>query len=130
MENKKPCTGFLKLTIVLVAISGIGLVNGLQAQTGNISGVWILKVKTDQGNGKPRFILKQENDTLITGNYKGDFGEAPVIGTVHGNSFNFKYTIRAVTVSYVGTYTKNRMEGKSIYGTLGEGHFTGKRKKK
>lgn len=130
MENKKTRAGFLKLTIVLLLISGIGLTKELQAQTSNISGTWILKVKTDQGNGKPRFILKQENDTLITGSYKGDFGEAPVVGVVRGNAFNFKYTIRAVTVSYIGTYTKNRMQGKSIYGTLGEGHFTGKRKKK
>ncbi len=120
----------LQLTLLFVSVIGTGIFNQLRAQSSDISGTWILKVKTDQGNGKPRFVLKQENDTLITGSYKGDFGEAPVIGVVHGKAFAFKYTIRAVTVNYIGTYENNRMEGKSVYGTLGEGHFTGKRKKK
>lgn len=129
MEHLKTRPEILKLFALLAVIFAVSTI-GAKAQKSNISGTWILKVKTDQGNGSPRFVLKQENDTLITGNYTGDFGQAPVIGVVHGNTFSFKYTIRAVTVSYVGTYSKNKMEGKSIYGTLGEGHFTGKRKKK
>ncbi len=100
-----------------------------KSQTAGLSGTWILNVKTDQGKGKPKFVLKQEMDS-ITGTYTGDFGVAPVIGKVKENSFEFRYTIRNVTVSYIGTYSGNKMQGKSIYGTLGEGSFTGKRKKK
>ncbi len=100
------------------------------AQSADISGRWQLNVITSQGNGKPVFDLKQEKDSTITGHYKGQFGEAPVTGKVKGNNFEFEYTIREITVKYVGTFSKNNMDGKSIYGTIGEGTFTGKRKKK
>lgn len=100
------------------------------AQQADISGRWQLNVTTSQGNGKPVFDLKQEKDNSISGHYKGQFGEAPVTGKVNGDSFEFEYTIRDITVKYVGTFSKNTMEGKSIYGTIGEGSFTGKRKKK
>ena len=100
------------------------------AQAPDISGKWILNVTTSQGIGKLTFDLKQEKDTVITGHYRGQFGEAPVVGTVKGSNFEFGYTIRDITVRYIGTFSKNSMEGKSIYGTIGEGTFTGKRKKK
>jgi hypothetical protein len=100
------------------------------AQQADITGRWQLNVITSQGNGKPVFDLKQEKDSIVTGHYKGQFGEAPVTGKINGNSFEFEYTIRDITVKYVGTFSKNTMEGKSIYGTIGEGSFTGKRKKK
>jgi hypothetical protein len=100
------------------------------AQQEDISGRWQLNVTTSQGNGKPVFDLKQEKDNSISGRYKGQFGEAAVTGKVNGDSFEFEYTIRDITVKYIGTFSKNTMEGKSIYGTIGEGSFTGKRKKK
>ena len=113
----------------LLIVAAAFFAQALYSQTSGITGTWVLSVKTTQGSGKPVFVLKQENDTLITGSYSGQFGEAPVKGKIKGNSFEFGYTIRDITVTYIGTYSKNKMEGKSIYGTIGEGNFTGKKKK-
>src|SRR5688572_12103665 len=97
-----------------VAFNLLFLSQQVVAQSPDISGKWILNVTTSQGNGKPTFELKQEKDTVITGHYKGQFGEAPVVGTIKGSNFEFGYTIRDITVKYVGTFLNNSMEGKSI----------------
>lgn len=105
------------------------ILSSARLQTSGISGTWVLDVKTAQGNGKPRFKLMQEHDTIISGTYSGQFGTAPVTGKIFGQSFSFGYTIRDITVEYVGILDGNKMSGKSIYGDLGEGRFTGKRVK-
>ncbi len=87
-----------------------------------------MTVETSAGSGTPVFVLKQENDTLITGTYKGQFGEAPVNGTIKFNKINLKFSASDLAMEYTGTVDGNSMKGKVVFGTMGEGTFTGTRK--
>src|SRR6185369_3888330 len=60
----------------------------------NITGVWGFTVETSQGSGSPKFKFKQDGENL-TGTYKGQFGEAPLTGTVKGADLKFAIKINA-----------------------------------
>ncbi|HWO01549.1 MAG TPA: hypothetical protein VNS63_19980 [Blastocatellia bacterium] len=98
----------------------------------NISGAWDVTVETSGGSGSPSFTFKQDGEKL-TGNYKGQFGEAPLTGTVKGDDVKFTINISAqgqsMTVTYTGKITgKDSMKGTVSLGELGEGTWSGKRK--
>ncbi|MGA9774101.1 MAG: hypothetical protein WBV94_34035 [Blastocatellia bacterium] len=98
----------------------------------NITGVWNVTVETPNGTGSPVFTLKQEGETL-TGSYKGQFGEAPVAGSVKGTDVKFTLKINAqgqdLDITYMGKIDgKDSMSGKVILGGLGEGTWTAKKK--
>ena len=98
----------------------------------NISGAWDFAVETSGGSGSPGFTFKQEGENL-TGTYKGQFGEAPLTGTVKGDDVKFTIKINAqgqsLTVVYTGKITgKDSMKGTVSLGDIGEGTWTGKRK--
>lgn len=98
----------------------------------DISGAWDFTVETSGGSGSPTFTFKQEGEKL-TGTYKGQFGEAPLTGTVKGDDVNFSININAqgqsLTVVYKGKITgKDSMKGTVALGELGEGTWTGKKK--
>lgn len=99
--------------------------------SGNISGVWDFAVETANGSGQPVFTFKQDGENL-TGSYKGQFGEAPVTGTVKGSDVKFSIKInfqgQDFTVMYTGTVDGNSIKGKVVLGELGEGTFTGKKR--
>ena len=104
-----------------------------QASSGtNITGVWDFAVETSQGSGSPTLTLKQEGEKL-TGTYKGQFGEAPLTGTVKGADIKFVIKVSAqgqdLTITYTGKIeTKDSMKGTAALGDLGEATWTGKRK--
>jgi len=111
---------------------GSGTGSGSSAGAVNLTGVWNVEVELSAGSGSPVFTLKQEGDKL-TGTYKGQFGEAPVTGTVTGNDVKFMYKVSGqgeeMTVTYTGKITgKDTMSGKANYGSVGEGTWTAKRK--
>lgn len=116
--------------LVSIAISAIALTLSVsfQAHPAKITGTWNMVVETSAGSGTPLFILKQENDTLISGMYKGQFGEAPVKGTIKINKIDLKFSASDMAMEYIGTVDGNTMKGKAIFGTMGEGTFTGTRK--
>lgn len=98
----------------------------------NITGAWDFTVETSGGSGSPGFTFKQEGEKL-TGMYKGQFGEAPLTGTVKGDDVNFSINISAqgqsLTVVYKGKITgKDSMKGTVALGELGEGTWSGKKK--
>jgi hypothetical protein len=100
--------------------------------TANISGVWNFAVETQAGSGSPTFTFKQDGENL-TGTYKGQFGEAPLMGTVKGADVKFTIKINAqgqdLTVTYIGKIDgKDSMKGTASFGEMGEGTWTGKRK--
>ena len=101
------------------------------ASATNITGVWDFAVETSQGSGSPTFTFKQEGEKL-TGNYKGQFGEAPLTGTVKGADVKFTIKINAqgqdLSITYTGKIDGNSMKGTASFGELGEGTWTGKRK--
>ena len=119
-----------RILISTIAISAIILILSVsfQAQKAIVTGTWNMKVETSAGSGTPVFVLKQENDTLITGTYKGQFGEAPVKGSIRVNKISLKLSASDMDISYSGTVEGNTMKGKVVFGTMGEGTFTGTRK--
>ena len=103
------------------------------AQSGgavNVTGSWNFTVETSQGSGNPTFTFKQEGETL-TGTYKGQFGEAPLKGTVKGNDITFTIKVNAqgqdLEITYTGKVDGNTMKGKAVLGPIGEATFTAKK---
>jgi hypothetical protein len=115
-----------------IAISAIALMLSVsfQSQPAKVTGTWNMTVETSMGSGNPVFTLKQENDTLITGTYKGQFGKAPVKGTIKANKIDLKIEATDMSMEYIGTIEGNNVKGKVVFGTIGEGTFTGIRKEK
>lgn len=98
----------------------------------NISGVWNFAVETQAGSGSPTFTFKQDGENL-SGTYKGQFGEAPLTGTVKGADIKFTVKVNAqgqdLTINYTGKIDgKDSMKGSASFGEMGEGTWTAKRK--
>ena len=98
----------------------------------NVTGAWAAAVETQAGSGSPSFTFKQDGENL-TGMYKGQFGEAPLTGTVKGADIKFTIKINAqgqdLTVVYTGKIDgKDSMKGTASFGEMGEGTWTAKRK--
>jgi hypothetical protein len=111
----------LSLIVFMLSVS-------FQAQPVKVAGTWNMTVDTPQGAGTPVFVLKQENDTLLTGTYVGRLGESPVKGTIKANKVSLKFYAAEMDIEYIGIVEGNTMKGKIVFGTVGEGTFTGKRK--
>ena len=99
-----------------------------QAKT-NITGTWIFKVESSLGSGTPEMVLKQLTDTTFTGNYRGQLGETNVLGNLKGNKIYISFTISENLIEYEGLLEGEIIRGKVKLGTMGEGTFTGERKK-
>jgi hypothetical protein len=101
------------------------------AADAKVAGEWDFSVETQAGTGTPHMSLKQDGST-VTGNYKGQLGEAPVTGTIKGNDLVLSFKISAQGQELVVTYTgvvegDKSVKGKVALGDLGEGTFTGKK---
>jgi hypothetical protein len=100
------------------------------AADANVAGEWDFSVETQAGTGTPHFSLKQDGSN-VTGNYKGQLGEAPVTGTVKGNELTINFKVSAqgadLAITYVGTVEGDTIKGKVTLGELGEGTFSGKK---
>jgi hypothetical protein len=101
------------------------------ATPADVSGTWALEVETPQGKGTPTFTFKQEGEKL-SGQYRGQFGEAPVNGTIKGRAIEFWIDVtvegNSLRVTYSGTVEKDSMKGTVKLGDFGEATFTGARK--
>lgn len=112
-------TAFVIIAVVLVSF---------QVQKINVSGTWNMSVETSQGSGTPVLVLKQVNDSIVTGTYTGQFGQADLKGVLKSNKINLRISTSDVTIDYIGTVNGNNMTGKVVFGEYGEGTFTGKKK--
>jgi hypothetical protein len=97
----------------------------------DITGVWAFQVETPAGAGTPTFTFKQDGEKL-TGQYKGQFGEAPLTGSVKGNKVDFSFKVQAQgqegTIKYTGTIEKDgTMKGTADFGDIGSATWTAKR---
>jgi hypothetical protein len=95
----------------------------------DLSGTWIATVQTDAGNGTPTFVLKQDGDKL-TGKYNGQFGDAPVTGTVKDNDVTIEFEASGAKVTYKGKVDSagTKMEGTCDYAGQAKGTFTATKK--
>jgi len=114
---------FRKLMVVCAL-----MLASIPALAADVTGTWLMTVETQAGTGTPTFTLKQEGEK-VTGNYKGQLGEAPVTGTIKGNELALNYKISAqgtdLVVTYTGTVDGKNISGKVSLGELGEGTFKG-----
>jgi hypothetical protein len=98
----------------------------------DVTGSWTFEVTTDAGSGTPTFVLKQDGDA-ISGRYSGQFGEAPVTGTIKGSAVELTVSVSIQETPVRIVYTavaadNNSMKGTVALGDLASGTFTGKKK--
>jgi len=103
-----------------------------QDKPADVSGAWQLQIDLGGNAGTPSMTLKQDGEKL-TGVYSSQVvGEQQLTGTIKGNDITFGFQAsfdgNAVKVTYTGTVDKDTMKGKVVFGDLGEGTFTGKKK--
>jgi len=111
---------------VVAGIAGVTLAAaaGLAALAADISGTWQASVTMSTGqSGSPTFVFKQSGSKL-SGTYSGAFGNAPVTGSVTGNSIRFGFGTPPQQARYVGTIAGNTMRGTVDYGGQASGTFT------
>ena len=94
---------------------------------------WALSVDFGTISATPSAVFKQEGETL-TGQYTSQqYGTFPLKGTVKGNQLSFTFTMtiegNAIDVLFSGTADKDAIKGSVNYGGIGEGTFSGTRKK-
>src|SRR5690349_14814580 len=91
--------------LMLASVLALG---SAAAWAADVTGTWMMTVETQAGTGNPTFTLKQEGEK-VTGNYKGQLGEAPVSGTMKGNELVLNYKVSGdagnLEVKYSGTVT-------------------------
>jgi len=99
----------------------------------DLTGSWTLAVDFGSISATPSVVFKQDGETL-TGEYTSQqYGSYPLKGTVTGNQLQFTFTMtiegNAIDVAYTGTVDKDTVKGSVNYGGIGDGTFTGTRKK-
>ncbi len=115
---------------LLTTLITLFLLSTTQAQqTPNVKGIWQLAVETSVGSGSPEFELKHLTDSTLEGTYRGQLGETPVKGILKGNKIFISFNISGNEIEYDGIVEGDTMKGKLKLGTMGEGTFTGSRKK-
>ncbi len=117
------------LSLLLLFVTGTAVTEVNAQQPVNVKGVWIMQVETSVGSGTPEFDLKHLTDSTLEGSYRGQLGETPVKGTLRGTAIRLVFTISGNDIEYEGIVDGDTMKGKLKLGTMGEGTFTGTRRK-
>ena len=116
---KTTLKAFLAITAWMVAPIAIA---------GSMDGTWIVNIEAPTGQSKATLVLIQTGDA-ITGNYTGQFGEAPVTGIANGNDVTLTYHVEMqgvpLDVTYVGKIQGHSFSGKVVVHGFGEGSFKG-----
>lgn len=95
----------------------------------DVTGTWNVEVDLGDNSGTPVFTLKQEGEK-ITGQYKGQLGEAEVTGKVTGDEVEFSFERENNKIVYKGTIAKDTMTGEADFAGQASGTWTGKRQEK
>ncbi len=114
------------LSIALLLITN-NRINAQQPVT--VKGTWNMSVETSAGSGSPTFELKHLTDSTLEGTYRGSLGETTLKGTLKGNKIYIVFTVSGIDIEYTGTVDGDTMKGTVVLGTMGDGTFTGTRKK-
>jgi hypothetical protein len=121
---------WIALLIVSAGAASSAEVAGSSAAIADMTGTWDFTVQTDQGSGTPVFRLKQEGEK-ISGDYKGQLGEAPVTGEISGQDVSLQFTVNvgeSVAVVYSGKWDGESFKGTVKLGTFATGTFVGKKR--
>jgi hypothetical protein len=101
------------------------------AKVMDVSGTWELNVESPMGSRASDAIFTQTGETL-GGKMVSPRGETPLTGTVSGETVKFGINVNVqgqnLQIDYTGTVTGDTMSGTVVFGSFGDGKFTGKRK--
>lgn len=98
----------------------------------DLTGDWVLTTVSQMGSQDADMALHQTG-TQLAGKLSGPQGVSDVTGVIEGGTVRFSFAFDAggqpVKIEYAGAVTGDTMSGKTIFGPLGEGTFTAKRKR-
>jgi hypothetical protein len=101
------------------------------AKVTDVSGTWELNVESPMGSRASDAIFTQTGETL-GGKMVSPRGEVPLTGTVNGDNVKFGINVnvqgQSLQIDYTGTVTGDTMSGTVVFGSFGDGKWTGKRK--
>jgi hypothetical protein len=101
------------------------------AKVMDVSGTWELNVESPMGSRASDAIFTQTGETL-GGKMVSPRGETPLTGTISGETVKFGINVNVqgqnLQIDYTGTVTGDTMSGTVVFGSFGDGKFTGKRK--
>jgi D-glucosaminate-6-phosphate ammonia-lyase len=101
------------------------------AKVTDVSGTWELNVESPMGSRASDAIFTQTGETL-GGKMVSPRGEVPLTGTIDGDTVKFGINVnvqgQSLQIDYSGTITGDTMSGTVMFGSFGDGKWTGKRK--
>ena len=101
----------MKKLLLAVALSFCAIT---AAAAQSLTGDWDASMNTPGGTSNFRLILKQDGEKL-SGTVKREAGDAPLEGTVSGNSVKFSYTIAyngsPITLTMTAVVSGDEMKG-------------------
>ncbi|HEX4970795.1 MAG TPA: hypothetical protein VFV69_07030 [Steroidobacteraceae bacterium] len=101
------------------------------AKVTDVSGTWELNVESPMGSRASDAIFTQSGETL-GGKMVSSRGEVPLTGTIDGDTVKFGINVnvqgQSLQIDYSGTVTGDTMSGTVVFGSFGDGKWTGKRK--
>lgn len=112
----------LSLVFCLALIFGTATV--AWSEDVNLTGTWKMTVGSGTDGGPATFVLTQDGKVL-TGTYKGRFGESPVNGSVEGANFKILFKAGGSSSVYKGVVEGGQMAGEATFGGMTTMAFTG-----
>ncbi len=101
------------------------------AKVTDVTGTWELNVESPMGSRASDAIFTQTGETL-GGKMVSPRGEVPLTGTIKGEAITFGLNVNVqgqnLQIDYTGTVTGDTMSGTVVFGSFGDGKWTGKRK--
>jgi hypothetical protein len=101
------------------------------AKVTDVSGTWELNVESPMGSRASDAVFTQTGDTL-GGKMVSPRGETPLTGTIKGDAIAFGINVNVqgqnLQIDYSGTVTGDTMSGTVVFGSFGDGKWTGKKK--
>ncbi|HJY41899.1 MAG TPA: hypothetical protein VJ303_11705 [Steroidobacteraceae bacterium] len=101
------------------------------AKVTDVSGTWELNVESPMGSRASDAIFTQSGETL-GGKMVSSRGEVPLTGTIDGDTVKFGINVnvqgQSLQIDYSGTVTGDTMSGTVVFGSFGDGKWTGKKK--
>ena len=101
------------------------------AKVTDVTGTWELNVESPMGSRASDAVFTQAGETL-GGKMVSARGEVPLTGTIKGDAITFGVNVNVqgqnLQIDYTGTVTGDTMSGTVVFGSFGDGKWTGKRK--
>jgi D-glucosaminate-6-phosphate ammonia-lyase len=101
------------------------------AKGADVTGTWELNVESPMGSRASDAVFTQAGETL-GGKMVSARGEVPLTGTIKGDAITFGINVNVqgqnLQIDYTGTVTGDTMSGTVVFGSFGDGKWTGKKK--